>query len=167
MKNSLKNIGLILFDIDGVIRSVENSYRLALKKTVYKFSGWEPSYIDIDSAKNEGIWNNDWDLSLELIKRYIKKKKLNLEIPSKEEIVKCFEGYYFGGDPSKNSNNYHVYLFMCVSLPIDMVRRYKHLLAIVQQDTDKQLTQQFQQYVNVLLMQVFTDQHHLLLWIMT
>ena len=61
----MKNIGLILFDIDGVIRSVENSYRLSLKKTVYKFTGWEPSYIDIDNAKNEGIWNNDWDLSLE------------------------------------------------------------------------------------------------------
>tara|TARA_B100000161_G_scaffold176137_1_gene126576 strand:+ start:138 stop:353 length:216 start_codon:yes stop_codon:yes gene_type:complete len=70
----LKKIGLILFDIDGVIRSVENSYRLALKKTVFKFSGWEPSYQDIDNAKNEGVWNNDWDLSMELIKRYKKKK---------------------------------------------------------------------------------------------
>ena len=70
----MKNIGLILFDIDGVIRSVENSYRLALMKTVYKFSGWEPSYKDIDNAKNEGIWNNDWDLSLELIKRCIKSR---------------------------------------------------------------------------------------------
>jgi len=75
----LKNIGLILFDIDGVIRSVENSYRLSLKKTVYKFSGWEPTYIDIDNAKNEGIWKNDWDLSLELIKRCIKKENLNLD----------------------------------------------------------------------------------------
>ena len=55
----MDNIGLILFDIDGVIRSVENSYRLSLKKTVYKFCGWEPSYQDIDNAKNEGIWNND------------------------------------------------------------------------------------------------------------
>ncbi len=70
----MKKIGLILFDIDGVIRSVENSYRLALKKTVFKFSGWEPSYQDIDNAKNEGVWNNDWDLSMELIKRYKKKK---------------------------------------------------------------------------------------------
>jgi len=96
----LKNIGLILFDIDGVIRSVENSYRLSLKKAVYKFSGWEPSYIDIDNAKNEGIWNNDWDLSLELIKRYIKKENLKLRIPAKEEIVKCFEEFYFGGDPN-------------------------------------------------------------------
>jgi len=99
----LKNIGLILFDIDGVIRSVENSYRLSLKKTVYKFSGWEPSYIDIDNAKNEGIWNNDWDLSLELIKRFIKNHNLNLKIPLREEIIKCFEKFYFGGDPNKDS----------------------------------------------------------------
>ena len=99
----MKNIGLILFDIDGVIRSVENSYRLSLVKTVYKFSGWEPSYVDIDNAKNEGIWNNDWDLSLELIKRIIKKENLKLEVPSREEIVKCFEEFYFGGDPNKDS----------------------------------------------------------------
>jgi len=99
----LKNIGLLLFDIDGVIRSVENSYRLALTNTVYKFCKWEPSYIDIDSAKNEGIWNNDWDLSLELIKRHIKKENLNLEIPTREKIIKCFEKFYFGGDPKKDS----------------------------------------------------------------
>ena len=99
----MKNIGLILFDIDGVIRSVENSYRLSLKKTVYKFSGWEPSYLDIDNAKNEGIWNNDWDLSLELIRRFIKKENLNLAIHPREEIVKCFEKFYFGGNPNKDS----------------------------------------------------------------
>jgi len=106
----LKNIGLILFDIDGVIRSVENSYRLSLKKTVYKFSGWEPTYIDIDNAKNEGIWNNDWDLSLELIKRRIKKENLSLKIPSRREIVKCFEEFYFGGDPNKDSKFWSGYI---------------------------------------------------------
>ncbi len=99
----MKNIGLILFDIDGVIRSVEKSYRLSLKKTVYKFTGWEPSYIDIDNAKNEGIWNNDWDLSLEFIKRFKKKGDFNIEIPSREEIVQCFEEFYFGGDPNEDS----------------------------------------------------------------
>jgi len=99
----LKNIGLILFDIDGVIRSVENSYRLSLKKTVYKFTGWEPCYLDIDNAKNEGIWNNDWDLTLEFIKRFKKKYNTKIEIPPKEEIVKCFEEFYFGGDPNKDS----------------------------------------------------------------
>ena len=102
----MKNIGLILFDIDGVIRSVENSYRLSLKKTVYKFTGWEPSYKDIDSAKNEGIWNNDWDLSLELIKRYLKKKNLDLEVPSRGDIVNCFEKLYFGEDSNKENNEW-------------------------------------------------------------
>ncbi len=99
----MKTVGLILFDIDGVIRSVENSYRLSLKKTVYKFSGWEPSYIDIDNAKNEGIWNNDWDLSLEFIKRFKKKGNLNFKLPQREKVVKCFEEFYFGGDPNEDS----------------------------------------------------------------
>jgi len=82
---------------------VENSYRLSLKRTVYKFTGWEPSYIDIDNAKNEGIWNNDWDLSLEFIKRFKKKGNFNIEIPPREDIVKCFEEFYFGGDPNEDS----------------------------------------------------------------
>ena len=102
----MKNIGLILFDIDGVIRSVDNSYRLALKKTVYQFTGWEPSYIDIDNAKNEGIWNNDWDLSLELINRYIKRKSLNINAPSRRNIIKCFESFYFGGNPNADSKDW-------------------------------------------------------------
>ena len=31
------------------------------------------------------------------------KENLNLQIPSREEIVKCFEEFYFGGDPNKDS----------------------------------------------------------------
>ena len=102
----MNNIGVILFDIDGVIRSVENSYRLSLKKTVYRFCGWDPSYRDIDNAKNEGIWNNDWDLSLELIKRHIKSKNLKLKTPQREDIIRCFEDFYFGGNPTKDSNDW-------------------------------------------------------------
>ena len=89
----MTKVGLILFDIDGVIRNVENSYRLSLKKTVFEFCGWEPSYQDIDNAKNEGIWNNDWDLSLELINRHIKRKNLNINTPSRRNIIECFESF--------------------------------------------------------------------------
>ena len=99
----MNKIGVILFDIDGVIRSVENSYRLSLKKTVYQFCGWEPSYQDIDNAKNEGIWNNDWDLSLELIKRNIKSRNLQFKPPQRKDIVRCFENFYFGKSPNKDS----------------------------------------------------------------
>ena len=59
--------------------------------------------MDIDNAKNEGIWNNDWDLSLEFIKRFKKKGNFNIEIPPREVIVKCFEEFYFGGDPNEDS----------------------------------------------------------------
>ena len=99
----MNKIGVILFDIDGVIRSVENSYRLSLKKTVYRFCGWDPSYRDIDNAKNEGIWNNDWDLSLELIKRNMKSKNPKPKPPQREDIIRCFEDFYFGGNPKKDS----------------------------------------------------------------
>jgi len=103
---ALKPKGLILFDIDGVIRDVSKSYRLAVKKTVHSFCGWEPSSLDIDNLKNEGIWNNDWDLSLELIKRFNKKKSLSIIPPMREEIIKIFEKLYFGCSPDQDYNKW-------------------------------------------------------------
>ena len=94
--------GLILFDIDGVIRDVTNSYRLSVQRTVFKFCNWEPSTYDIDELKNEGIWNNDWDLSLELIKRFINKNKLSLKLPSRNDVINNFEKLYFGCSPNEN-----------------------------------------------------------------
>jgi len=94
--------GLILFDIDGVIRDVTNSYRLSVQKTVLKFCNWEPSTHDIDELKNEGIWNNDWDLTLELIQRFINKNKLSLKPPSRDSVIKNFEKLYFGCNPNEN-----------------------------------------------------------------
>ena len=98
----MQTIGLILFDIDGVIRDVTNSYRLSVQKTVLKFCNWEPSSYDIDELKNEGIWNNDWDLTLELIKRFINKNKLSLKSPSRDNVIKNFEKLYFGCNPHEN-----------------------------------------------------------------
>ena len=94
--------GLILFDIDGVIRDVSNSYRLSVQKTVLKYCNWEPSTYDIDVLKNEGIWNNDWDLTLELIKRFINKNKLSLKLPSRDMVINNFEKLYFGCHPNEN-----------------------------------------------------------------
>ena len=98
----MQTIGLILFDIDGVIRDVTNSYRLSVKKTVLEFCHWEPSTYDIDELKNEGIWNNDWDLTLELIKRFINKNKLSLNPPSRNKVINNFEKLYFGCNPNEN-----------------------------------------------------------------
>ena len=83
----MNNIGLILFDIDGVIRDVTNSYRLAIQETVHFFSGWRPSIEDIDSIKSEGSWNNDWDLSLEMINRHVQKNNLSFSAPSRQNLI--------------------------------------------------------------------------------
>jgi HAD superfamily phosphatase len=68
---SLSNVALV-FDIDGVIRDVAGSYRRALADTVEHFTAgnYRPTPEDIDLLKSEGIWNNDWEASQELIQRY-------------------------------------------------------------------------------------------------
>ena len=102
----MNNIGIILFDIDGVIRDVSNSYRMAIQETVSFYSGWKPSIEDIDHIKNEGCWNNDWDLSLEMINRHVKNNDLSFGPPTRKNLIECFENFYFGGDPNNDCSEW-------------------------------------------------------------
>jgi HAD superfamily phosphatase len=68
-KASLIPRAVLLFDIDGVIRDVGGSYRRAIVETVHHYSGWRPDPEEIDALKAEGCWNNDWEASLELLRR--------------------------------------------------------------------------------------------------
>jgi HAD superfamily phosphatase len=104
-----KMSAILVFDIDGVIRDVGNSYRRALADTVAKFTNeaYRPTAIDIDTLKNEGIWNNDWEASQELIYRYFEsqgqtRSQLNLDYGT---IVAYFQTKYRGTDPV-NWNGY-------------------------------------------------------------
>jgi HAD superfamily phosphatase len=85
---------VILFDIDGVIRDVGGSYRRALAETVHHYSGWRPDPQQIDSLKAEGRWNNDWEASLELLRRHGLSP-----LPDFDALVEVFSRFYFGGDP--------------------------------------------------------------------
>ena len=102
----MESKGFLLFDIDGVIRDVTHSYRLSIKETVYHFCKLRPSIEEIDDLKAEGCWNNDWDLSLELIKRKQIAEGENLEIPSKEELIRIFNNFYFGLDVSSKEKDW-------------------------------------------------------------
>ena len=100
-KNLLKAI--IIFDIDGVIRDVGNSYRRAIADTVEEFTGggWRPTMEDLDNLKSEGIWNNDWEASQELAYRYFEvqdktRKEIGLDY---EKIVDFFQERYRGKHP--------------------------------------------------------------------
>ncbi|OIP79150.1 MAG: imidazoleglycerol-phosphate dehydratase [Oscillatoriales cyanobacterium CG2_30_44_21] len=93
--DSSKNI--FVFDIDGVIRDVSGSYRRALADTVEHFtlSAYRPTSEEIDDLKSEGIWNNDWEASQELIKRYFHRLDQESQI-SYESIVAFFQSRYRG-----------------------------------------------------------------------
>lgn len=100
--NQVSARAIVIFDIDGVIRDVGGSYHRALADTVEHFTkgAYRPSQLDIDQLKSEGIWNNDWEASQELIYRYFetqkqsRKQRLNYE-----EIIAFFQSRYRGSDP--------------------------------------------------------------------
>jgi HAD superfamily phosphatase len=94
---------IVVFDIDGVVRDVSGSYRRAIADTVEKFTkaAYRPTPLDIDQLKSEGIWNNDWEASQELIYRYFEsqgqpREQLQLHY---SDIVSFFQGRYRGKDP--------------------------------------------------------------------
>jgi HAD superfamily phosphatase len=55
--------GLIVFDMDGVLAEVTESYREAIVQTVDHFTGRRIERDLIQDYKNQGGWNNDWALS--------------------------------------------------------------------------------------------------------
>ena len=93
-------VAILVFDIDGVLRDVGNSYRRALADTVEQFTqgGYRPTPEDIDALKGEGIWNNDWEGSQELILRYFEGQgKSRDQVPiTYDEIVAFFQSRYRG-----------------------------------------------------------------------
>jgi HAD superfamily phosphatase len=54
---------LIVFDMDGVLTEVSESYREAIVQTVAHFTGRQITRDLIQEYKNQGGWNNDWALS--------------------------------------------------------------------------------------------------------
>ena len=56
-----------MFDMDGVLVEVTESYREAIRETVKHFTGELVSHDLIQDFKNAGGWNNDWLLSQRLI----------------------------------------------------------------------------------------------------
>lgn len=96
---------ILVFDIDGVVRDVGGSYRRAIADTVEHFTSgsYRPTQLDIDSLKSEGIWNNDWEASQELIYRYFEaqgqaRSQVKLDY---ETIVAFFQSRYRGTDPNR------------------------------------------------------------------
>jgi len=57
---------IIVFDMDGVLVDVRESYRETIVRTVEHFTGQTIPRQLIQDFKNQGGWNNDWELSQRL-----------------------------------------------------------------------------------------------------
>ncbi|MBD2484252.1 TIGR01548 family HAD-type hydrolase [Planktothrix sp. FACHB-1365] len=96
---------IVVFDIDGVIRDVGGSYRRAIADTVEQFTNgaYRPTLTDIDALKSEGIWNNDWEASQELVYRYFEaqgKTRTDISLNYKQ-LIDFFQSRYRGLDPEQ------------------------------------------------------------------
>ncbi len=80
---------LLIFDMDGVLVDVTESYRETIRETVRQFTGASVTHTEIQAAKNRGGSNNDWDLSLELIRE-------RGASPSRKDVIAAFQRIYLG-----------------------------------------------------------------------
>jgi HAD superfamily phosphatase len=58
---------VLVFDMDGVLVDVTESYRETIARTVQHFTGTEVTRAQIQEYKNQGGWNDDWRLSHHLV----------------------------------------------------------------------------------------------------
>ena len=82
---------VLVFDMDGVLVDVGESYRECIQQTVKNFTGREISRAAIQDLKNQGGWNNDWELSHRII------GDLGVTVDY-AEVVDYFQRIFFGDD---------------------------------------------------------------------
>lgn len=85
---ALETRNLLVFDLDGVVFDVSNSYRLAIQKTYEFFAGCSCSSSEMQEAKNRGGLSNDWDLT----KYLLDKKGIDVDY---SKLVKVFQGIFY------------------------------------------------------------------------
>ncbi|MBC8166246.1 MAG: HAD hydrolase-like protein [Bryobacteraceae bacterium] len=81
---------VLVFDMDGVLVDVSDSYRATIVEVVRHFTGQTVTREVIQDYKNAGGWNNDWALSQKLI------AEVGGQTIAYEDVVKVFQQYFFG-----------------------------------------------------------------------
>ena len=81
--------GFLVFDMDGVLVDVSESYRETIQQTVEHFTGKRITREDIQEWKNRGGWNDDWALSTAMI------RDAGVDADY-DAVVKHFQGIFHG-----------------------------------------------------------------------
>jgi len=80
---------ILVFDMDGVLVEVSESYRETIVRTVQHFTGKTITRAKIQEYKNQGGWNNDWALSQKICRDF------GVEIPY-ATVVEYFNFLFLG-----------------------------------------------------------------------
>ncbi len=81
---------ILVFDMDGVLVDVTESYRETIAATVEHFTGARPTNEQIQQFKNQGGFNDDWQLSHHII------TGVGFDVPF-EEMKAHFQSLFLGG----------------------------------------------------------------------
>ncbi len=113
--------GMLVFDLDGVLVDVTASFRVAIVRTVAALGGGGVEAAEVQALKNAGGFNNDWDLSRELLRRR------GREV-AREEVMAVFNRIYLGAAGANDG----LILQEKWLLPMPLLRalRRRHRLAI-------------------------------------
>jgi HAD superfamily phosphatase len=82
-------VNLLVFDMDGVLVDVSESYRETIQQTVAHFTGQRVTREAIQDWKNRGGWNDDWALSTAMI------RAAGVEADY-DAVVQHFQGLFHG-----------------------------------------------------------------------
>lgn len=82
---------VVLFDMDGVLVDVSNSYRRAIAETASHFLGREITLNAVNRYKNIGGYNDDWDCTAAML------NDAGVKVPF-DRIVREFQRRYRGND---------------------------------------------------------------------
>ena len=89
--STIQKPDVLVFDMDGVLVEVGQSYRESIRATVRHFTGVDVSHDTIQDFKNAGGWNNDWQLS----HRLITDRGKNITY---QQVVDQFNKIFFGNN---------------------------------------------------------------------
>jgi len=92
LMNALQQVfepAVLAFDMDGVLIDTSQSYDECIKQTVKTLSTEDIQDSDIERLRSQGGYNNDWDLSYELLQQKGFQGRL-------DEVINVFQKLYLG-----------------------------------------------------------------------
>lgn len=88
----MTNSSVLVFDMDGVLAKVSESYLATIAATVRHFTGQAVSRETIEQYKQAGGWNNDWALAHKLI---VDSAQMDVAY---REVVSVFQSFFLGSN---------------------------------------------------------------------